>query len=145
MYFLINFPDTWSRENISGWHITRRSASYRWPLSLTRARCSLDSDSITRGKFRRPRNRIDEPSRDPDAGARWIRWTRWWRKKKGGGRNLWAIATKEYMELVTVISHVSSRASAVSFRHVSWNHEFDSRPSLLPRECVSLSVCIASR
>lgn len=44
-----------------------------------------------------------------------------------------------------MISHVSSRASAVSFRHVSWNHEFDSRPSLLPRGCVSSGcVCIAS-
>lgn len=77
----------------------------------------------------------------PRCGARWVP-TRWWRKKKGG-RNLWAIATKEYMELVTVISHVSSRASAVSFRHVSWNHEFDSRPSLPPRGCVSSGVCVS--
>ena len=43
------------------------------------------------------------------------------------------IEMEEYMELVTVISHVSPGASAVSFRHVSRNHEFDSSPSsLLP-------------
>lgn len=41
-----------------------------------------------------------------------------------------------------MISHVSSRASAVSFRHVSWNHEFDSRPSLLPRGVCIIGVCV---
>lgn len=95
---------------------------------------ALDSDSITRGKFRRPRNRIDDP-------ARVTPMHRVARRKEGADLN--ARRRQEfvsdrgeriYMELVTVISHVSS---PVSFRHVSWNHEFDSRPSLPPPGCVS--------
>lgn len=80
--------DTWSWRNVS-----RGCASYRWPLSLTRARStairllvgnSADPEIVSTTPLAWPR------CTESRGGRKERIWTR------GGGRNLWAIAAKEY-------------------------------------------------